>query len=90
MEPYEQRTRAYYQGARAPPPPSIIRGRGSSKKPSPSGVEYRTKKEENFRRTKGAEVLKTFEAETRKSLLCGFDSLEEAIKLRDYENTRRQ
>lgn len=84
-EPYLDRRDAYYAGSRQGPPPQRQQGR----KISSATKVYKKEKEERFRKEKGAEVLNTYHAELKKSLLCGFESMEDVLKAKEYENTSR-
>lgn len=84
-EGYLERTDAYYAGSRQGPVQKSFQNKSKSK----STKNYKKDKEENFRREKGAEVLSAYQADVRKSLLCGFDNIEEVIKAKHYEDTNR-
>lgn len=72
-------------------PDSTVEPRPPShrKKTSPSTKKYHKQQQDKFREKKGAEVLEAHDAELRKSLLCGFDSIEDVIKGKGYEDTKR-
>jgi hypothetical protein len=38
---------------------------------------------------RGTKVLESYQADLKKSLLCGFESMEDVIKAKEYENTTR-
>lgn len=59
------------------------------KRQAPSTKQYHKISQDKFREKKGAEVLAEHDAELRKSLLCGFDSIEQVIKAKEYEDTKR-
>lgn len=89
-EPYLERAEAYYAGSRAGP----SRGGGMNnnnrgKHQSPASKQYRKQKEENFRQEKGTKVIEAYHSDLKKSLLCGFENLDEVIKAKAYEDTTR-
>lgn len=84
-EPYMDRAEAYYAGARSGP----IRPMKQSQKQSHSTKIYKKEKEEKFRMEKGTKVLESYHQDLKKSLLCGFESMEEILKAKEYENTAR-
>lgn len=46
-------------------------------------------KEDSFREKKNKDVLNPYHAHLKKSLLCGFESMEEVLKEKEFENTSR-
>lgn len=78
---------SYYAGAR--PGPARGGGPRPSKMKSQSTKSYKKDKEETFRMKKGTDALESLHSDLKKSLLCGFESMEEVLKAKQYENTSR-
>lgn len=70
--------------------PGPRRGGSTTKKSFSSSTKaYKKEKEDTFREKKNKDVLDTYHADLKKSLMCGFDSMEEVLKAKKYENTAR-